>query len=199
MKRDVIIIVRHGKPALSRNVRLTAQGFRDWWKLYDEGGLVPNQKVPDIIRAYAKDADIIISSPLLRAVESAQAASGRDPDLIDPNLIEAALPPPHFGKFKMGPKLWGTVARIVWYLGWSDGMESHTDARARAERVCDTLAENAAGGKLVFVTAHGWFNRMVKGSLKKRGWKCVKQNGDLHWSHRRFERPTKNSESEYDR
>jgi len=25
----------------------------------------------------------------------------------------------------------------------------------------------------------------------KRGWKCVSQNGDLHWSFRRFERITK--------
>ncbi len=193
MKRDVIIIVRHGKPALSRKVRFTAQGFRDWWLLYDAGGLVPKQKVPKKIRKYAQDADVIISSPLLRAVESAQLASGRDPDIIDADLVEAALPLPHLGGLKMGPKSWGTISRILWYLGWSGGMESHRDARIRAEAMCGKLAGQAAGGKLVFVTAHGWFNRMLKGSLKKRGWKCVKQNGDLHWSHRRFERPAHNN------
>jgi hypothetical protein len=55
--------------------------------------------------------------------------------------------------------------------------------------MCGKLGEYAAGEKMIFVLAHGWFNRMLKGSLMKRGWKCVKQNGDLHWSHRRFERP----------
>ncbi len=190
MTQDVIIIVRHGKPALSRRVLLTWRGFADWWVKYDAGGIVPDQNVPEKIKDLAREADLIISSPLLRAVESAKLASGRAPDIIEDELIEAALPAPHMGPLKMGPKSWGTLSRIVWYFGWSGGMESHAQARARAERMCDRLAVHASGGKLVFVTAHGWFNRMVKGSLKKRGWKCVKQNGDLHWSHRRFERPT---------
>jgi len=69
-------------------------------------------------------------------------------------------------------------------------MESHKAARKRANEMCDVLAEHAKGGKIVYVSAHGWFNRMLKGSLMKRGWKCKSQNGDLHWSHRRFERPT---------
>lgn len=191
MKKDVIIIVRHGKPSLSRRVRLTWREFRDWWGDYDEGGIVPDQKVPGIIKKYAAEADVIISSPLRRAVESAELASGRKPDIILDDLIEAALPSPNMGPLKLGPKSWGTLSRIIWYVGWSGGMESHVDARLRAEKMCDILAEHASGGKLVLVTAHGWFNRMLKGSLKQRGWKCVKQNGDLHWSHRRFERPSK--------
>ena len=190
MNTDVIIIVRHGKPALSKRVMLTWHEFRDWWQKYDAGGIIPDQKVPKKIRAYAAQADIIISSPLPRAIESTIAASGKHPDLIDHDLVEAALPSPNMGPLKMGPKGWGTLSRVVWYVGWSGGMESHSDARARAERMCDKLADQAAGGKMVFVTAHGWFNRMLKGSLKGRGWKCVKQNGDLHWSHRRFERPS---------
>lgn len=190
MKKDVIIIVRHGKPSLSRRVRLTWREFRDWWEKYDEGGIVPGQKVPEKIKAYAAKADVIISSPLRRAVESAKLASGREPDIIHDELIEAALPSPNMGPLKIGPKSWGTLSRIIWYVGWSGGMESHSEARARAERMCERLADQASGGKLVFVTAHGWFNRMLKGSLKGRGWKCVKQNGDLHWSHRRFERPS---------
>ncbi|MGJ8562085.1 MAG: histidine phosphatase family protein [Alphaproteobacteria bacterium] len=192
MNQDVIIIVRHGKPSLSKKVRLTWSEFLDWWKRYDESGLAPKQKIPKKIIAYAKEADVIVSSSLPRAVESAELAAGRAPDFIEDGLIEAALPAPPTGPLKMGPKSWGTFSRILWYVGWSGGMESHREARVRAEHMCDVLAEHASGGKMVFVTAHGWFNRMVKGSLQKRGWKCVKQNGDLHWSHRRFERPTKN-------
>ena len=73
---------------------------------------------------------------------------------------------------------------------WQAHLESHGEARARANKMCGVLAGHASGGKMVYVSAHGWFNRMLKGSLMKRGWKCVSQNGDLHWSHRRFERPT---------
>ena len=189
--KDVIIIVRHGRPALSKKQSMNWQGFRIWWNAYDAGGLTQAQKIPRKVRALAADADIIISSPLRRAVESAQRASGRDPDEIWPELIEASLPSPPLGALRLRPKAWGTLARIVWYLGWSDGMESHSAARLRADFASDKLGDAASGGKLVFVTAHGWYNRMLKDSLIKRGWVCVSQNGDLHWSFRRFERITK--------
>lgn len=189
--KDVIIIVRHGKPALSRKLQLDWRGYRAWWQEYDAGGLAEKQKIPKKVKRLASIADVVISSPLPRAVESAQRVAGRAPDKIWPELVEAALPSPHLGPLKLRPKTWGTYSRIVWYWGWSDGMENHGAARRRAEKVCDKLAVEAAGGKLVFVTAHGWFNRMVKGSLKKRGWTCVSQNGDLHWSFRRFERISK--------
>jgi len=190
MSHDIIIIARHGKPALSRKVKLTWREYRAWWKKYDEGGLAENQKVPKRLKAWTRKADVVISSSLLRAIESAELASGRAPDFTYDELMEAALPSPALGPLKFRPKSWGTYARIVWFCGWSDGMESHREARARANAMCDTLANHAAGGKIVYVSAHGWFNRMLKGSLMKRGWNCMTQNGDLHWSHRRFERPT---------
>jgi len=196
MNRDVIIIVRHGKPALSRKVRLTWQGYRDWWQQYDAGGLASEQKMPQKLVDYATQADLVISSPLRRAVETAQRLrGGRLPDMTDPDLIEAALPSPHLGPIKFRPKTWGTFSRIIWYVGWADGLETHSEARSRANRMSDKLAEHAKGEKLVLVTAHGWYNRMLKGSLIKRGWKCVRQNGDLHWSHRRFERVSQNEKT----
>jgi len=154
--KDVIIIVRHGKPALSRKQQMDWRGYRKWWQDYDAGGLAETQKIPEKITKLALAADVIISSPLRRAVESAQRAAGRLPDKIWPELTEAALPSPKLGPLKFRPKTWGTFARIVWYWGWSDGMESHGAARARAEIVCDKLNVEAAGGKLVFITAHGW-------------------------------------------
>ena len=189
--KDVIIIVRHGKPALSKKAQMDWRGYRKWWQDYDAGGLAETQKIPKKVKKLSEAADVIISSPLRRAVESAERVTGAAPDKIWPELVEAALPSPKLGPLKLRPKTWGTYSRIVWYFGWSDGMESHSAARARAEVVCDKLDTEAAGGKLVFITAHGWINRMIKGSLKKRGWKCVSQNGDLHWSFRRFERITK--------
>lgn len=187
----MIIIVRHGKPALSRKAQMDWRGYRKWWLDYDAGGLAETQKIPKKVMKLAEVADVVISSPLRRAVESAERIKPRAPDKIWPELIEAALPSPPLGPLKLRPKTWGTYSRIVWYFGWSDGMESHGAARARAEIVCDKLDVETAGGKLVFITAHGWINRMIKGSLIKRGWTCVSQNGDLHWSFRRFERITK--------
>ncbi len=188
--KDVIIIVRHGKPALSRKIWLDWKGYREWWKKYDEGGLALNQDVPNQVVAYAAESDLVVSSPLKRAFESAVRAAGREPDVLDPDLVEASLPPPRLGPLKLKPIVWGTLARIIWWFGWTDGLESHADAKIRVEKAATKLEEYAMGGKTVFVTSHGWYNRMLKGRLEKRGWDCVFKNGDLHWSARRFERPT---------
>jgi broad specificity phosphatase PhoE len=193
---DTIILVRHGKPALSRKVRLTWAEFRAWWIRYDEGGIKPGQTPPKKVIKWAKDADIILSSPLRRAVESAELAAGRAPDMTLPGLVEAALPSPPLGPLKLRPKSWGTVARIFWYVGYSDGMESHSEARTRANAVCVQLEDCASDGRTVYVSGHGWFNRMIKGSLMARGWRCKSQNGDLHWSRRRMVRPTRKNELE---
>lgn len=196
MSQDRIILVRHGKPALSRKVWLTWRGYRDWWVQYDAGGLADMQKVSARVKELAQEADILISSPLRRAMETAHLLRGKAPDLIDDNLVEAALPPPHLGPVKLRPKSWGTLARCSWYVGWSDGMESHKTARLRANAMGMTLADHAKGGKTVLVTAHGWYNRMLKGSLQKQGWKCIFQNGDLHWSHRILVRDQKGQKNE---
>lgn len=188
---DTIILVRHGKPALSRKVRLTWQEFRDWWIDYDAGGIKPGQLPPKKVRKWAERADIVVTSPLPRAVESARLASGRDPDELMPALVEAALPSPPLGPLRMRPKSWGTLARILWFIGYSDGMETHAEARARANAASDTLSARAAGGHIVYVQGHGWFNRMLKGSLMARGWRCKSQNGDLHWSRRQMVRTSR--------
>ncbi len=188
MAKDTIIIVRHGKPALSRQLWLTWRGFEQWWADYDAGGLAETQRIPKKLQNLANRADIVLSSPLPRAVESALLLTGRPADIIDPELVEAPLPPPPLGPLKLKPKAWGTLARILWYFGWSGGKESHRQARARADHMAAKLDSYAENGQMVLVTAHGWFNRMLKGSLMKQGWKCVRQKGDLHWSYRRFER-----------
>lgn len=192
---DTIILVRHGKPALSRKLRLTSQQFRDWWIRYDEGGILDGQIPPKKVRRWAENADLIVSSPLRRAVESVELVAGRAPDETLPDLVEAALPSPPLGPIKMRPKSWGTTARIVWALGYSDGMESAREARIRANDVAASLEARASGGRIVYVSGHGWFNRMIKGSLMARGWKCRSQNGDLHWSRRQMVRPTSDKDT----
>ena len=75
MAREVLIICRHGKPALSKKVRLNWLGYIDWWKKYDEGGLDKKQKLPKRVSKIASEADVVISSTLRRAVESATLAA----------------------------------------------------------------------------------------------------------------------------
>ncbi len=188
--KDVIVIVRHGKPALSRKVRLNWLEYRDWWKAYDQSGLAEGQSVPRKLQAVMTRADRVYASDLRRAVETAVAAADKAPDIIDPMFREAALPSPWLGPIKLRPKSWGTLSRIVWFHGLINSEERVTQARARAKIAAQTLADAAAGEQMIVLFAHGWFNRMVGTQLRRRGWKMTKNQGDLHWKYRRYERTT---------
>jgi broad specificity phosphatase PhoE len=188
MKPDIIILARHGEPDLSRRVRLNWRGYKYWWRLYDEAGLKPGEEAPNIIKELARQADIVMSSSLPRAIETAKKAKGGKPDFTEPLLVEAGLPPPNLGYIRLKPRMWGILSRIIWVCGFSGEVESQRDAKLRAEKAVDVLSDHADGGKMVFVAAHGWFNRMLRPVLKRRGFKCVEDHGDLHWSYRRYER-----------
>ena len=184
-----IILVRHGRPELSRNVRLTARDYEDWWARYDESGLRAGQRVPDRIAGFAARADKVVSSPLRRAVESATLArDGAAPDEIMNGMVEAPLPPPGLGPIKMRPISWGTVSRVLWLGGHAAGRETASAARARAARCAQELEALTGGERRITVFAHGWFNRMVGRQLRKRGWRMVEGRGDAYWSYRRFEK-----------
>ncbi|PHR59130.1 MAG: histidine phosphatase family protein [Robiginitomaculum sp.] len=189
MKPDIIILARHGEPDLSRRVRLNWRGYKYWWRLYDEAGLKPTQKAPKIIKTLAAQADLVIASTLPRAIETAEQACGGRVSRLEEVLVEAPLPPPNLGYFKFRPTTWGVVSRISWCLGFSGEGESRKEAKIRAKQAAQLLSDEAAGGKMIFVAAHGWFNRMIRPNLKQLGFEVVEDHGDLHWSYRRYERP----------
>ncbi len=188
MPKDIIILARHGEPALSRKEKLNWRGYKYWWRMYDEGGLVVGQDAPQIIKDLARQADIVVASPLKRAVETATLAKGGPPDFLENLLVEAPLPPPNFGYLRLGPRTWGVVARISWMMGFSGEGETQKQAKLRAQDAAEVLSNHAKDGKMVFAAGHGWFNRMIRPGLLVRGFKCVEDHGDLHWSYRRYER-----------
>ena len=51
-----IVLARHGEPALSRKVRLTAREYRDWWALYEAGGIIAGQSPPEHLKTAADQA-----------------------------------------------------------------------------------------------------------------------------------------------
>jgi broad specificity phosphatase PhoE len=182
-----IVIARHGEPALSRQVRLSAEEYRDWWASYEIGGILEGQAPPDHLKAAAGESDVIISSTRRRSIETAKLlADGREFDT-DDRLIEAPLPPPPWPDWiKLSPRAWGVISRVWWCLGQHGDEESLGQARKRAADVARTLDELARRGEDVLVTAHGFFNAMIGSELRRLGWRCVKGRGYKYWSTRYF-------------
>jgi broad specificity phosphatase PhoE len=189
-RHGAIVLARHGEPALSRNVKLSAAEYREFWASYELLGLLPGQTPPAALMKFVESCGALVSSTRQRAVESAQAIAGvREFERYD-LLVEAPLPPPNLPAWiKLSPSTWGFLARIWWwFFNHHEGQETRSDAEARADSAAALLIGLAASGDDVVVTAHGFFNYMIGRSLKRLGWKLVKSEGYKYWSMRRFER-----------
>ncbi|WP_236621585.1 phosphoglycerate mutase family protein [Asticcacaulis benevestitus] len=191
VRPGAITLVRHGEPALSRRVKLDWRGYIEWWKKYDEAGLLEGQTPPALLHDYARDARYIYSSTLRRSIETAQAICGDRAFTSLPELIEAPLPPPHLPSFiKLTPNSysWGFWARVCWwYLNIHGDTEGREPAKIRARKMAQFLYEKASEGGDVLVLAHGFFNLMISIELKKMGYIKTLEQGFKYWGCRRYE------------
>jgi broad specificity phosphatase PhoE len=189
--RPAIVLARHGRPALDRSKAVDWRGYVTWWAAYDDGGLAPGEEPPEDLLAVARDAHALLASPLTRSLETARAVAAGREVITDPVFIEAPLPPPRIPGLRLKPGQWGVVSRIAWWFGWSGGLESRKAAEARAEAAVDRvmldLLAEPPEHRVVLVCAHGWFNRMMRPALRRRGWVCVRDGRDHYWSYRRYE------------
>ena len=186
----VITLIRHGEPALSREVRLNAAQYGDWWGRYELGGLAEHQTPPDDMVALARGGATVLASTRLRAIQSATILAGGRPFTPDDLFIEAPLPPPPWPTWiRIGPRNWGFFARFWWWFFNHHGHEeSVAQAHARADIAARRLIALAAGGQDVLLVAHGFFNTMIGRALKSMGWRRTLGRGYKYWSVRRFEK-----------
>ena len=184
-----ITLARHGEPALSRRISLTAEGYRRWWAAYEEGGILAGQAPPQDLLHLTRDAQVVFASTRRRALETAEAVAAGRSFAADPIFIEAPLPPPPFpAMLRMNPKTWGFVSRCAWwFLRYSPpGEENRAVAEARAREACDRLVRTAETEGDVVLVAHGFFNAMLARELKKRRWRKVEDRGYAYWAIKRF-------------
>jgi len=186
-----IITARHGRPNLSRDVRISAADYGDWWARYDASGLHPDERPPQSLVDLAAKATTVLSSTLPRAIETARQAT-RDAREVpaDPVFVEAPLPPPPVPFLKLSPGQWGVISRFFWVFGYAPGgIETHREAWARVDQAIDRLTVQAATGD-VLLCAHGYFNWMLDKRLRALGWRRAGREGSNHfWSWRIYEAP----------
>ena len=107
VKAGAILLTRHGEPALSRRVKLDSDGYRRWWALYEEGGLLAGQSVPARLVDSAGGA-VVVCSTRRRSLETARALRPEGDFTPEPLMIEAPLPPPRLPSFlRFSPRTWG--------------------------------------------------------------------------------------------
>jgi probable phosphoglycerate mutase len=141
----VLILVRHGRTAANAEGRL--QGRLD--QPLDDVGTRQAAAVADLVRRSAGEIDRVISSPLVRARQTAEALGG--PDEIDDRWMELA-----YGRYEGVPhadvpsEIWTRWRDDVGYV--PEGGESLAALDARVRAACVELVERATTGNVVVVS-----------------------------------------------
>ncbi len=131
----------------------------------------------------------IATSDLPRARESAQLIAPGRSLVCDPVFAEAEVPSSIPLRVALAPRYWSVLARLAWFCGWSRGVESLREARARARRAAARLAELAAEHGSVMLVGHGMMNRLISGALRGGGWSGA-ASGFAFWSVTALQRVT---------
>ena len=181
-----IIILRHGRPDISKKMIVTGQQFGTWIKEYNFARLDLNILPSDELYRLAVSCNTTICSNLSRSIESAKVL-GKENFKVDESFIEADLPFYNISFFKLKAKTWLVVFRVLWLLGFAKNVESFYDFKYRANLCTDKLCDTATNGETVLFVGHGILNRMIAKKLIALGWRGPKKISSNYWSYAIYE------------
>jgi len=178
-----IILIRHGKSAWRKRGWLTPAQFAQWVAAYAAHGISVADPIPERTLQKIKQANIVITSSLPRALCSVQrllpACLVEENELF--REVDTPIPFLHLHFLRLPVQLWLIFARLCWFLGYARGVESRQQAIIRAEKARDLLIPYAEKYGTVAVVGHGWFHRLVGKELEKSGWKRTVSRRTAHW------------------
>jgi broad specificity phosphatase PhoE len=189
---SVVYLARHGPSASAPRGWLSAVHFRQYLHGYDDVGLAEAAGAPGRLIEVAARSDLIIHSPLLRAVQTVDlvdAAGGSSrPRRARAELVEAAQPAPSIPGLRLPLDGWDVLTRILWLLGRCGTAEPRQGAVTRARTVAQRLAalptSREREDRTVLVVGHGFQNMLIARELRRCGWQGPR------WPDHRHGQPT---------
>ncbi|MBS4218252.1 phosphoglycerate mutase family protein [Bacillus sp. FJAT-49711] len=179
-----ISLVRHGKSQWSDNKLITSREFKNWVQNYDNSGVFEEKSYPLETLEKIAAAKLVMTSDLTRSVESAKLLNSNIQMISNPLFRETELPIPFrkLGRLKVKASTWAIVLRCLWFSGYSNGCESLTEAKKRAEQAAILLVKCAKEYENVVLVGHGFFNMLIAKELKKLGWTGARRTSSKHWA-----------------
>ncbi|WP_161891222.1 histidine phosphatase family protein [Pontibacter russatus] len=178
-----IALVRHGEPDIAKTGKFSFEEARQYVTKYDSVGIVvPDKPFFEIERP---EEVAIFTSSIARATATARYLFGDSTDMtVSPDFreFETRINRRNFN-FKLPIKLWTASARLRWMLGLGEqDIETFAEAKARAEKAAELLAEATEEKPKVVLVAHGFLNRYIKQDLEEMGWRVVKDGGSGYFA-----------------
>jgi len=184
-----IVLVRHGRPAISDGERTCHRGFSDYMDAYEAAGLDPNSVPPEELQDLVKGLSVLYTSGIPRALDSARALSPDAELIADPLFVEAPLASPHIPLLRLGVPAWAVMSRILWHAGYHPEIENYRRAKQRAKRAAEILVSDAQREGMTVLVAHGYINAMIGRELSRRGFRKSGSHRARFWNAVTYEMP----------
>ena len=184
-----IILVRHGEPDMEGYTSGKDGSYGEWLKKYNAAGINKRKKPPVELMKTIEKFDVVASSDLKRAVDSAQLIVKNKVIMRNPVFREFELPDSKKKYPKFTPGIWSFIFRLLWFVGYSNKSENFLDAKKRIKLSAEKLTDLANKHTEIVLVGHGLMNRFIGIELKKTGWKKKKKRGTGYWSYSEYTRP----------
>lgn len=177
-----VILVRHGRPAISTEHRTNHHGFRDYIDAYEAAGLDPGSAPPEELQELAKGLSAVFTSQRPRSQDSARAIAPHAELISDHLFEEAPLASPKIPMVRLGVAAWAVMSRILWHAGYHPEIEDYRRAKQRAKAAADILTFKAQEDGTSVLVAHGYFNAMIGRELLHRGFRKTGSHRVRYWN-----------------
>jgi len=175
-----IVLLRHGRTNLPPWPWIRAGELGRWIAAYNASG-IRDIAPPAAARGAADQCTLIVTSDLLRSMESGRVLGSKTPMRSDGLFREAGLPYGPMAFLKMPPFVWAVLFRILWAFGYKDNGESIQVFRERARNAAMLLISLAREHGSVLLVGHGLINRYIARDLLSAGWRGSGRTKIRHW------------------
>jgi len=176
-----IILARHGPVSSSLRTRISGHQFTEFVNELQASGLASNATPPLESLSLAQAAAILVTSDLLRSVQSAQLLAPNKPTISDSVFREVQVPATIRSSVVLRRSTWIVMARVLWLCRAWPGVESRFAARERAGDAARRLEQLADEYGSVFLVGHGYFNLLIARELRGRGWDGSRHPATRNW------------------
>lgn len=146
-----IILIRHFKVDFKWNLAYDSIDYEKACRNYDSSKVI---KADIAINTNG----IIISSTMIRAVETTQLIFNKLPDISSDLLREVPIKPFIRTSLILPTFIWNTIGRIQWRFNSKNQPETYLESRLRIDNFIDTII---AKNEDCVIVAHGWIIKLI--------------------------------------
>lgn len=172
--------MRHAKVDVDDATPMGSQALQEWVYAYDHAPIDSKSLPSSDTITLAKTADVVLTSCLRRAKDSAQVL---DVKVSEESALfnEALIPQAYIPFVKLKPKTWLMILRVLLLLGLGKKETSLKTSKKQANHATQKLLAYSKEHDMVLLVGHGGMNWLIRKRLEKHGWQLQGKSSNKHW------------------